>query len=519
MLNLILMGAVGIAMAYLFIMVVSSNPASTFFKQGVELFAQKKYDEAETVFQRALETDHLHCGSLLKLGEIHDIQGNSEKALSFFLRALKTMANPFEKLCMQTQMRVASLHYSLGKYQDAWQDYLLLLKLGYQSAELYFRLGELYMIQRRYGEAVLFFDESLGVSQDQPKAMFFKVLCLLAMKEKREALGPLKVLEKDPEYGAQALFLEGKIYHDLSMHQEADACFGALLAEKNPIYLKDILLYKGYTILKKNTPSEEEMNRAIQYFNRGIHIKDLFADVKKEFLFHLGGIYLIRNQWNEAKLVYKDLCKIDAFYKGADQILKAVSKEMLIKEEQEKIVELYQKFRRDGHISHEIDRPVRFEDFFPRHLPVLVLSKLEENAQKRFFEKIRSQESITARVGFTTPKSPMELSVSKYEVFLQTCVKLAGKLGVVVDKNLGEHRSEAVFVGIDRSELKTLVLFSKPASLIGAIGVLNAVDRKEKLGASKVHYFTCGTFTEEARERAREYQVSLLDRNELKRML
>jgi hypothetical protein len=313
------------------------------------------------------------------------------------------------------------------------------------------------------------------------------------------------------------------VHYDLGLESDALDYFGSLLTQKEPIFLSDILLYKSYHILRhlrKDKPNEEELNKLIQYLNRGCSIKGLPVEVRLEYLFHLAGSYLLKNAIDEAKSVFRDLSKLDSFYRGTDQIYKAISKEMLIKEERDKITEIYKAGMTEMQISHAISSPIDLNEFFPSHLPVLVLDQLEENAQRRYLERLKKVGS--AKLNFSTvhPRSAIELANSSYDVFVATCVRITGKMGVVVGKNLSEElKTEAYFVGIDRNDDKTFIYFSKPVSLTGALSIVNITELKEKMGASRLSYVSCGTFTEEAKERAKDMRVSLYDKDALKRLL
>ena len=149
------------------------------------------------------------------------------------------------------------------------------------------------MVQRRYGESVNYFNDSLEWEPGQAKALYYKGLNLIAMKEKKDAFSTLKKIENDAEFGSQVLFLLGKLSFDSGLLEDAGGYFAKLLSEKSPLFLKDLLLFKGYQILLQDDPSEEDLFKVIQYFNRGSHLSLADSEVKKEFLFHLAGAHIL----------------------------------------------------------------------------------------------------------------------------------------------------------------------------------------------------------------------------------
>jgi len=505
------------AMGVLIYAMGSVNPAATHYKKGMEYLAQNNFHDAEQHFLKAVEADNLYTAAHMKLADLYETMGVTDKCLAYLKAAVASYHNQFDKYAMQTNYRIAEILYSQGKYQDAWLIFLLLFRMNYVSAPLYYFLGEMYMMHKRYGEAVNFFDESLNLDPNQPRVKFYRSLSLISMKEYREAVKSLTELSADREYDSQALFLMGKLSYDMEKLPEASMHFGHLLELKNPPFLKDVLLFKGYEILMKDNPTQEDLVKASQIFSRGTHLKDLPPEVRKEFLFHLGGVYILNRQFNDAKMVLRDLCRLDAYYKGADQLLKLVSKEMLIKEEHGMIIEKYQKVMRDGHYKHEILRPLRLDVYQPKNLPLYSVEQMEDNAQKMFVKILETQESISYDP--SAPATPMDLSNSNYDTFLKTAGKIAEKLGVMVNKNLATSKYEVFFVGIDRSEMRSLLYFFKPTSVVGAMGVADVLDKGDELECKKVTYINCGSFTEDAVDLGRKHQMVLIDKRDLKKLL
>lgn len=506
--------------AYVVFALVSINPANEHYDKGMEFISKSNYFEAEQFFLKAINADPLHTPSISELAKLYEAQGMVDKALHYYKLLLTILPNPYDQKGLAALMRVGEIHYLSSRYKESWECFLLALRTGYKAPDLFYYLGELYMVQRRYAEAINFFNESLEMEPSQPKVTYYKAICLISLKERTEAITPLQRLEKDPEFGSRALYLLGKIYYDNDQREDAYKVFAQVLKDKNPLHLKDILFYQGYEILHKEDLDEEDLNRLITLFNRGAHLKNTYSEVKKEFLYHQGGAYLMKKQFNEAKMVFRDLCRIDAYYKSSDQILKTISKEMLIKEEQEGVVELYKKYMKTGHYQHQIQTPLRIEDFYPTHLPLLVLEKLEESAQKKLLQSIRDNEAVAAKFDFLNPKNPIELSKAPYDIFLDATQNLCEKkMGIVVGKNMSENKNDACYLGIDKDEIKCLVYVYKPAAIVGAISVMDILDKKERIGAKRLIYVSCGSFTDDAREVAKKNNIILYDKENLTKIL
>ena len=266
---------------YVVYAVMSNNPAQEQYKKGMEALTKRNPSGAEEFFLKAINNDPLHAHSLLELSKLYESQGMMEKSI-YYLKSLQiALADPFDKLGLDSLMRMAEIQYASGRYKDSWENFLLLIRTGFKSSRLFYYLGELYMVQRRYAEAIVYFDESIAFKSDQPRCHYYKALCLIAMNERDEAFIPLRKVEHEPEFSVEAKFLLGKISYDNNAMEEASNYFGQILNEENPIYLKDILFFKGYEVLQKSELSSEDLDRLVGYFNRGANLADIYFDEKR----------------------------------------------------------------------------------------------------------------------------------------------------------------------------------------------------------------------------------------------
>ena len=89
----------------------------------------------------------------------------------------------------------------------------------------------------------------------------------------------------------------------------------------------------------------------------------------------------------------------------------------------------------------------------------------------------------------------------------------------MADKNLADNRNEALFVAVDKDDMRWLVYFYKPAAVIGAIAMADIIDKRDRMEASRVHFLCAGNFTDEAKELADKDNVVLTDKHNLMRLL
>ncbi|MBT3786331.1 tetratricopeptide repeat protein [bacterium] len=506
-------------LSYVAYAIFSGSPARVLYRKGLDYMKERRLIDAEHYFQEAVKTDPLFVPPTLELAQLYESQGMFEKAISCLNQALIAINDPFDEVSMETLMRIAQIHYASGRFREGWKNFMLLIKQGFQSGVMHFYLGELYMVQRRYGEATSYFDEALSLGETNPKIHYYRALCLIAMRERQDAINALKKIDREPELAPQVLFLLGKLYFDLNLIEDANLTLGKLLTEKNPIYLKDVLLFKGYTILKKDNPTEEELAKVIQFFTRGANLKVADSEVCKEFLFHLTGAHILLGHLQEAKAVLRDLCRMDSYYKHADQLYKIVSKPMLQREDKLELKERYQAFQKTMHFDHELTQTLHIEEFFPHNFPLIVLEKLEEQVQKEFLKMVGTDQKLMMKLQLDTPRTPNQLATCNHDVFLRVCSQISAKLGVVVAKNLSKMRNEAIFVGMDKEDVKVLVYFFKPASVLGTISIQDLIEKKDRYQAERLCVLCPGGFTDEAHEFAQKKGIHLYGKQELRKLM
>jgi len=507
------------SLGYVAYAIFSGSPAKVLHRKGLDFLKDRRFIDAEHYFQEAIKTDPLYVPPSLELAGIYESQGMLDKAISCLNQALVAINDPFEEMAMETNMRIGQIHYASGRFREAWKTFMLLIKQGFQNGVMHYYLGELYMVQRRYGEAISFFNESLELGETNPKIHYYRALCLIAMKERQDAITALKRVDREPELAPQVLFLLGKLFYDLNLMEEANINLGKLITEKNPIYLKDVLLFRGYSILKKDTPTDEELKSVIKFFNRGANLKIADSEVCKEFLFHLAGAHILLGNYQESKAILRDLCRMDSYYKHADQLYKINNKPMLQKEDKLELKEHYQSFQKTMHFDHELTQSLRIEEFFPHNFPLIVLEKLEEQVQKEFLKMVGTDQKLMMKLQLDTPKTPAQLSAANYDVFLKVCSQISAKLGVVVAKNLSKLKNEAIFVGMDKDDIKVLVYFFKPASVMGTIGIQDLLEKKERYQAERLCVVCPGGFTEEAYDYAHKQGYHLYGKQELRKLM
>ena len=69
---------------------------------------------AEEFFLKAINNDPLHAHSLIELSKLYESQGMMDKSV-YYLKSLQiALADPFDKLGLDSLMRMAEIQYASG---------------------------------------------------------------------------------------------------------------------------------------------------------------------------------------------------------------------------------------------------------------------------------------------------------------------------------------------------------------------------------------------------------------------
>ena len=396
--------------------VLSGNPARILYQKGMELLKSDQIIDAEHYFHESINLDPFFLEPLLELAKIYETQEMWDQAIHYLVKAHATVNDPFTKRAQEIQMRIGEIQYGNQNYKEAWRIFLLLFKQGYISAKVNFYLGELYMVQRRFGEAISYFNEALELGLADPQVHYYRALCLISMREKQDAIGALKKIDRAPQIASQVLYLLGKLYFDLNLMEESRLSLGKLLNEKKPVFLQDILFFLGYDILKLENPSEEDLKKLIKLFHRGSDLDSKDLEVRKEFLYHMAGANILLENYQEAKIILKELCSMDSYYKQSNQLYRIVNKPMLQKEDRHELKERYESFQKIMHFDHQLNQTLKIEDFLSNRLPLIVLEKLEEQVLKEFMRMVGTDQNLMVQLNLDSPKTPAQLSAASYDI-------------------------------------------------------------------------------------------------------
>jgi tetratricopeptide (TPR) repeat protein len=193
---------------------LAQNPIDT--DKDNSLLNLSKYEEAITLYDKALEIDPKEVNVLTNKGVALDDLGRYEEAITWYDKALAV--NPMD---VDTLFNKGVAFTKLGRYGEAITLYDKALKVDPKFANALFNKGVAFYQLGKIEEAISWFDKALEIDPKAVDALYNKGLALTEADRYEEAITLYdKALTIDPSY-ARALTSKGTALYNLGKHEEA----------------------------------------------------------------------------------------------------------------------------------------------------------------------------------------------------------------------------------------------------------------------------------------------------------
>jgi tetratricopeptide (TPR) repeat protein len=203
---------------------IDPNDVVALNNKGLALKNLSKYEEAITLYDKALEIDTKEVNVLTNKGVALDDLGRYEEAITWYDKALAV--NPMD---VDTLFNKGVAFTKLGRYGEAITLYDKALKVDPKFANALFNKGVAFYQLGKIEEAISWFDKALEIEPKAVDALYNKGLALTEVDRYEEAITLYdKALTIDPSY-ARALTSKGTALYNLGKHEEAITCYDKAL--------------------------------------------------------------------------------------------------------------------------------------------------------------------------------------------------------------------------------------------------------------------------------------------------
>ncbi len=259
------------------------------------LIAEKKYADAESTFNKALEISRVEPRVYAGLGEVYFEQKKYNDALAKIQRAIDLRPSN-----VKYRVKQAKIYSSKGQFKDALESYKQAVKIDPKNGAAYYNLGLLYLEKKDIDKAREYFEMSLSFDEDsfEPHEALSRIYSQKKMYDKAvvEINEAIRLRNNEP-----------------SLHLS----LGALLLKSDKENQAENVFTRAADLFPQSLPVQ--MRIADWYYTRRVFDKSLEAYKVAEALnsnnqvvqFRIGKLYIDKNENVKAKKAFEKSIKLN----------------------------------------------------------------------------------------------------------------------------------------------------------------------------------------------------------------
>ncbi|WP_193200173.1 tetratricopeptide repeat protein [Nostoc sp. MG11] len=258
-LSICLIGVSGIASIFIFNH-INSNNATALYNQGNTLFDLQRYQDALTVYEKAVNVRPDYAQGWNGQGKTLYKLKQYKEALAAYDKAIQIQPDYLEAWIGRS--------YVLGmlqRYQEAIASFDRAIQLKGDNPEVWNAKGEALSNLNQYDEAIKSYDQAIELNPDDYEAWYKKGLALQNLKRYKDAIAAYdKVVELKPDY-EQVWYNIGNSLVNLQRYQDAFTAYDKAVQYKPNYY--QAWLSRGNILLNLQRYPEaiESFNQVIKY--------------------------------------------------------------------------------------------------------------------------------------------------------------------------------------------------------------------------------------------------------------
>ncbi len=202
-------------------------------QNGLNLLADKEYEEALPYLNRSLEFNKDDKNTIFALGQCMEGLGQYEKAIQYYTEALAKDPEYFG-----AHLGRARCYYKIGEYKYAKKAVEYLIQKGQKLHEAKYLMGMVHMKQSRYYLAVPFFNAVIKAQPKHVNALYHRGVCKSQYNDFSAITDFNNVIELKPTF-KHAYYNRGIMYEKKFWYKKAIKDYkkaDALLLRKADLY-------------------------------------------------------------------------------------------------------------------------------------------------------------------------------------------------------------------------------------------------------------------------------------------
>lgn len=391
----ILMASIIICLSTLIFVVIFFSRKVVFI-DALDLYNKGQKDEAMDKLKNYVMTKKTDIKARELLAKIYLEKSDVANALKEYISiSMSRAATDIQKSFAYSNM--TEIYFNDHNYAKAINSAGRGLKYNKENVKIYYFLGRIYMIMDKERRAIRMFNEAL--KYDKANVETRTALAEYHVKEKNFVKARFqykKILELDP-LNDDARYNLARIHYEEEELEEAAKELEYLKDEKGREYFT-------YRILSEYYLKVKNLDRAENILEKMHERLDIFSDLLLYVKYNLANVYEIREKYEEALKLYKEVKEKNARYRDVEERTQTLMK-MIEPEEFEAVMEAINysevNYGQLNYIFSEMVEKMgmsiayKLEDT-NRVLSAITKDRYNMNAD-RFFVQLSKAEEITAR--------------------------------------------------------------------------------------------------------------------------
>ncbi|RMG81727.1 MAG: tetratricopeptide repeat protein [Bacteroidetes bacterium] len=321
------------------------------YNYGVELYQNKKYTEALSIFKKAVEINadpKLSAKAKYRIADIYYKQKQYDKALTAFQEFMFMPSAILLKEFPKANYNIGYCYFEQKDYENAakWFRKYISLSSGIDSLLLNdacLRTADAYFVLKDYYKAKDFYQKAYEIGKIMPDyALYQKAMAMGIIKKREEKKALLETLVSrfpNSEFIDDALYELGKYYLIKNQPDLAVEHFQKIVTDypKSP-YVKKSLLNIGLVYY-----NNDENEKALEAFNKIIQQYPNYED-SKEALEAIKNIYIRMGKTEEYARLTEQLDFLDVSTAEMDSVTYEAAELQYLKGNCDKAIELLEKY-------------------------------------------------------------------------------------------------------------------------------------------------------------------------------